>query len=530
MSTTSHASVICRWCCAVVLLIAILLLHGWQTIALFPSWRTLTDDRPIISVDHAIHLYHGYLGGRFLLEHGTSWGYDPFFMAGYPKTPVYDSSSGPAELFALATAGQYSPRAYKWGVVTLVLLTPVAVGLAAWTYGAGRGASLVTTVWAVWYFWLGFPGVLVRSGLVAFVWASGLAVLVPALLVKFVRAPSLTAWFLLTLTLTLGIQAHAILVLIIFTAAAVAYMQALYRLSWRWHTALWGALIVSLSVTFFWWWPLLRFISIKTGSNIFMKAEYWGFIWDYYLREGRVPALLVIFGIVGLIHWWRQGSRLAALVLAGQISLLMPLTFAGSMWSITQHLEPLRFQVPLVLAWCVPAGSGFCQVLSALNPRLLATPGVCRWRWGTAACLCISLGFVTTPSAWWWYQTPVGRPPSTWQLTIAQLRTARPLAVGLRPEMENLVEWIKRHTDNSARILLEDQLRLWEVTEEESLHWTPLLPILTGREFIGGLYQLAFIKHHQIAFGDWHLRGRHIRDWTPDEIRVFCQLAEDRDV
>ena len=39
-------------------------------------------------VDHAIHEYHCALGARFLGERGTTWGFDPFFMAGYPETPV----------------------------------------------------------------------------------------------------------------------------------------------------------------------------------------------------------------------------------------------------------------------------------------------------------------------------------------------------------------------------------------------------------------------------------------------------------
>ena len=50
-----------RWAGRLALL-ALVALHGWQTLRLFPSWQALGDDRPIISVDHAIHIFHGYLG------------------------------------------------------------------------------------------------------------------------------------------------------------------------------------------------------------------------------------------------------------------------------------------------------------------------------------------------------------------------------------------------------------------------------------------------------------------------------------
>ena len=158
--------------------------HTWLTFKLFPSRQALMNDDPVISVDHAIHLYHGYLGAKFLKEHGTSWGYDPFFMAGYPKTPVYDSSSGPAELFQLIAGGRYSPRAYKIGILILVGLIPVVVGLAGRVYGSSTATVAATVAWAAWYCWAGFPDILVRTGLVAFVWSSAVAVLVPALLMR----------------------------------------------------------------------------------------------------------------------------------------------------------------------------------------------------------------------------------------------------------------------------------------------------------------------------------------------------------
>jgi hypothetical protein len=116
-----------------------------------------------------------------------------------------------------------------------------------------------------------------------------------------------------------------------------------------------------------------------------------------------------------------------------------------------------------------------------------------------------------------------GAAPNAWKVGRLRLATARPLAVGLREPMWQLIRWIKANTDNTARIMIEDQLRLWERTEPESLHWTPLLPVLTGRQYVGGLYQCAFIKHHFVSFGDWHLAGRHIRDWSAEELQRFLR-------
>jgi len=100
------------------------------------------------------------------------------------------------------------------------------------------------------------------------------------------------------------------------------------------------------------------------------------------------------------------------------------------------------------------------------------------------------------------------------------------LVAGLRPEMSELVRWLRENTDSSARILFEDQLRLLESTDPESTHWTPLLPMLLGndsRQFIGGLYQSAFISHQKLAsFGDFHLGGIPIDAWSPESLRGYC--------
>jgi hypothetical protein len=118
--------------------------------------------------------------------------------------------------------------------------------------------------------------------------------------------------------------------------------------------------------------------------------------------------------------------------------------------------------------------------------------------------------------------------PNTTLIVRHLLIWKHPLVVGFRPEMHRLVQALRTHTDPSARILFEDQLRLLEQTDPESTHWTPLLPFLLGpdrRQFIGGLYQTAFIDHSRLAsFGDFHLGDRFIDEWTPEELeRYFRQ-------
>src|SRR5262249_48504647 len=65
------------------------------------QWDAVTDDRPVLSGRHPLHQYHGSLGASAFRTSRSTTCYDPAFQAGYPKTPVFDGGSRPAELFAL---------------------------------------------------------------------------------------------------------------------------------------------------------------------------------------------------------------------------------------------------------------------------------------------------------------------------------------------------------------------------------------------------------------------------------------------
>ena len=180
---------------AIVCLVAVLAVHAIQAVWLFPTLRALVDnDHPVIVVDHAIHLYHGALGSRFLREHGTTWGYDPFFMAGYPETPVWDSSSNLSILFQSLAGGGYHPRAYNIGLLTCSILAMVSIPAGAAAAGVELWEIAMATILGWLYFHCGWPDVFWRSGLFGFVSASCGAVLLIGLLLAFERRPGVKRW------------------------------------------------------------------------------------------------------------------------------------------------------------------------------------------------------------------------------------------------------------------------------------------------------------------------------------------------
>jgi hypothetical protein len=93
-----------------------------------------------------------------------------------------------------------------------------------------------------------------------------------------------------------------------------------------------------------------------------------------------------------------------------------------------------------------------------------------------------------------------------------------PLQIGLGPARESVVRSIIQHTGPEARILWEDQ-----PLAREAPHWSALLPVLTGRPFLGGLDPDGFIVHSSISFKDGALEQRPIATWSDAALERYCK-------
>src|SRR5205814_7830747 len=117
------------------------------------AWSRLWNDEPVLSGQHPVHLYFGQIGAGALADRSTLCCYDPAFQAGYPKTPVFDSGSRPAELFLYLAGGAYRPAAYKIGIAVAGLLVPVFLAIAARAFGLGRGSSCLAVALGLLICW-----------------------------------------------------------------------------------------------------------------------------------------------------------------------------------------------------------------------------------------------------------------------------------------------------------------------------------------------------------------------------------------
>src|SRR6266545_1226214 len=87
---------------SLILVCGIFLFHSLGLASLFVSLTGLYNNQPIIDQDWGLHFHHLRSLEAFWRQDKALWGYNPFFMAGYPSNTIQDLSIKFFELLSLA--------------------------------------------------------------------------------------------------------------------------------------------------------------------------------------------------------------------------------------------------------------------------------------------------------------------------------------------------------------------------------------------------------------------------------------------
>jgi hypothetical protein len=488
---------------------ALVLWQGWLTLSLFgpdEPLRRLTDGRPVLSGRHPLHLYHGHLGARSRSERGGTCCYDPAFQAGYPKTPLFDSGCRPAELFLTPVAGEVRPELYKLGLALGCLAVPVVFVIAARSLGLRRGAAVLAGLLGVLSWWSAPVQRLLEEGEIDWLLGGQVLLLHLAFLVSFTHRMRLGSWLGLVTTAALGWFAHPLLWVGFAPLIVAFFLRYFLRRGLGWHLSLlaaWvGGAVGNLGLISDWvrfWWIHLP---VRTGAvthslrNLLPASadRGWGDAPDQLFA-----GLLAVGGLLGLVVWRCRRRQAVRLLLGGGAVGLSAFGLIGA----ARNESPWPSVAPqllIVAAWLlvVPCAAALAWHLGRV------ARGAGRAGFGVGLGLGVALfgglALMQEPAAW-----------------IERAWRAPPLTVGLSDQREELARTLREQTTPDARILWEDRR-----PGRGSGRWTALLPLWTGRHFLGGLDPDAGVEHVFAALGEESLAGRPLADWTDAELDRFC--------
>jgi len=493
-----------------LLILGLIAWHAWMTLQMFGTERPcehMLDDQPIVSGRHPVHLYHGTLGARSLLATHRVSCFDPAFQSGYPKTPIFDSGSRPAELFLTIAGGVYDPAAYKIGLVSCCALVPLLVIIGCWGAGWNPAATFLATGASLVVWWSTPCRRALEAGDIDLLLAALAIIAHVGLLIRFDRQPGLLTWQGMLLTGCLGWFAQPMLFLMVLPLMLVYYLSIGPRHSLTtWHLALALSELGALALNAFWlidWvrhWCLREPLPLSDGMLLhrtfatIWTAPQWGDQADRILAAILLGSALVGIALLNQMH-----QRVAARLLGLGASGLWLLAILGISWEPLSQVGTAELMVPALWFAAVLAAYAWTQAF-----RLVAHVAGSPWR-GIVVVggLLAALGYAQRDLV---------------QLLAQRCMESPAMALGIGGDRESLVTTLQQQTTPQARILWEDSRQ-----GDETQRWTALLPILTGRYYVGGLDASGIIEHTKSALMDSLLCGRPLALWADADLENYCR-------
>jgi hypothetical protein len=435
------------------------------------------------------------------LVRGTTSCFDPAFQAGYPKTPVFDEGSRPAEALLAFFGGEYRPDVYKGGLAGLCLAAPLLVIAAARGAGlnrfrAGLAAALSLLVW-----WGKPCQELLAAGEGALLLATLAATTHFGLLIRYHRFPGPLALVGASAAAGLGWFAHPVLMILTLPLFLLFYLTVGARRRFVWHAALAVGLTAALAANAFWLPDWVEYWWLRTPPDLTTAAwprHAWRALWTApawgELADRSAGLFLLATAAVGVWSLNRSGMRPAARVFGFAAAALFLAAAGAVVWGPLDRLGAGQLAAPALLFALPLAAHGLTQALQPVRGWL---------GWGGACLAGVGVLAALTVAA-----------PSHRDIWAGRFRAGSPLEIGLDPEREAVVAAVAAHTDADARILWEDR---------RGARWTALLPLLTGRSFVGGLDPEAGIEHTSGGLFEDALGGGPLEDATDAYLSEYCQ-------
>jgi len=482
-----------RW-----LLIVMLLLIGqaWLTLRLFStdySFERLLNDDSVVSGRHALYEYHGWIGAKSWQDKRVSCCFDPAYQAGYPKTPVFDGGSRPAELFQLL--GGLRPASYKFGLAIACFLVPLAF------IGMGRGISMTVPASCVagllgGILWWSAPCQdLLLAGDVDLLFGGLCLLLHLTWFIRFERLPGLDSWLVMTFFAAVAWYTQPFLVVGCLPFLMLYYLWVATRQGPIWHLAMIAAVLVSFGINAAWLieWGKHLWLYLPFGGQAPPSAPFWPTLsrqWSTLMPSDPVHLGVAAVGMFGLLCMLRS-NRAAAWLLGLGVAEFVLLTVAGRFWPLL--LDFGSEKLLLLAAWCLVLPAAY--VLSGIAEHL-----------GNAS------GFHPLGALW----LMVGLVGLAWGVDLPRHWMNRsPLEIGLSSSRVAIVRGLGEATTADARIL-------WEDRKGIAMGWTALLAMRTQRPFLGGLDPEGRVEHMYARLCDGKLADRSVRLWNDEQLRQFA--------
>lgn len=500
-------------------------LHGLAIWWALGGLEGLTNGWPLWRDDHPLYYHSALVTRHFLSRSGTTAGYDPSFMAGYPKSVIFPASSTLPELAVWAFGGDRPALAYKAYILVAAAAIPwlVILAAAAWgirSFGQAAGVSLFLL-----YVWTDFPINYAAFGMVPYLLAIPLGLLATAAFTRYLEGGGLRWWLASAFLMSCCVLVHLTAAMVVAPAAALGYLAAVTGrdpdrrpVPLSRHLGAWLIPIVVLAANAFWWLPGVWLASTKGASDFAFSHSRESVVTrlvQIVTIEAPIQSLVLAVGLPGLLVIGRRdrvrGWALAGFCLAGFFW-----GYLAGGWKSLDFLQPGRHSYALFTGLALAGGAMLAELRAQLRVASAAMGGVRLDRWAILASLVVVARMVILPGEG-------GR--SLVDSVRARLFAAEPfLSSRPSPRLLWVVERVKRHVRPGERMLYEEGgFDLPGVPDPyQRGRFSGLIPERTGVELLGGPYLHAALTTNFTQFGEGALFGT--TNWDRDHFVRYARL------
>ncbi len=470
-------------------------------------------EHPILNADWGLHYHHLRSLAGFWESGRQLWGYNPFFMAGYPSNTFQDLSVKLFEIAAVWAPIATPVLAFKFMVFLATASVPIVVYATHRNLFRGasdvRPAAVLAAFLGTAYWWNSFPREMFFYGMVGFPIACYVAFLAVSLLGRALESErrfskAHLAW-LATCVLLIPLHVQACVVALV--PGVVLLLGAK-----RPRRALWAISAVPIAVIAngFWLLPALAHIGDDVSSEIiahlpiYNSHDPWTFLKDTFTAEvfwtnrttmameRTLRIAIAVVGIAGIVGMARRGRRGLAAALAATALSLFLVAYFGSFVGWLAPWQPLRFKVPLDLALIFAAAY-------AVLPPDADVARAARPRWMVGVLLAGLLGCALN-------------------VLVTERSGAMRLKTEFEPPATDVVRWLYTIVPRTGRVLFEESGDESDFVYGET-YLGAFLPHVTGHQLIGGPINLYNDRHHFAEFHSGMLFKRGIWRFSDDELR-----------
>ena len=484
---------------------ALFLFQLLSTVLCFKTPAELFRPEPIINIDWCSQYYWSFAARRFFENSHRLWGFDPYYMAGYPLDFIFNSSL-PVQVANIIFKPLPLGLVIKWFFLITFMLAPLNFYAAARNFGLDKAAALLASALGISYFWLGEDALFGNWGMLSGAFLLNFFLLAAGALYRYLLMPDRKSFARFALLLALAVLIHKTFVVLVFLPAAVLLLIFARRISAKSWFSLFSAGIFAYLVNSFWILPMLRFLPNKIedpNTTFFQNTILLRFLADLIpvspLLPGVVIGRLLIFipGIWGIFCLRKnQQTRSLFWFLMTCYLCFFAFVYFGSFLEILRHLQPYRYLSAMFFLLTPSAGFALQKLVQSLRPR---SPFLAKLMPAVFALLLLAIQFV--PSFRLFY-------------VVSPLTSVWP------DKVQNLQTWIEKNTDQNARIMAED-INSWEgrLAPYGSSKFVGLLPALVPRYLVGGPLPNAFIRHHYASFHDGYFLNQPIAQYNDQELK-----------